>query len=64
MCDGDYYFNRKGEEPIRPQKPQTLIITGNRNPESIYGERTEHGKTYESRIPLFNARFRTVNIPG
>lgn len=61
MCDGTYYFNRKGRKPVRPTKPYTLVICSNKAPTELYGERQEGNKTYASRMPLFNARFRTID---
>lgn len=62
MCDGTYRFNRKGLVPIRPRSTYTLVITSNRDPSEIYGERPgPNGTTLESRMPLFEARFRILN---
>lgn len=62
MCDGTFEFNRKGLPGFRPPKPITIIITSNRDPVDVYGEKTVNGNVVKSRMPLFRSRFRILNI--
>lgn len=61
MCDGHYEYPKKNGDPVRLNNA-TIVICGNVHPLELYGPFQRGNHFTQSRMELFEARFRVVNL--